>query len=203
MSITTSRLGLTGGIGSGKSTVANLFEELGAFVIDADKISHGFTATGGGAIKAIKNQFGADLFHPDGSLNRDRMRALIFNDNSARHILEGILHPLIQQEMQNQYQQAVLNCVQLVVYDIPLLAESSYWRRELDSVLVVDCTNKTQIHRVMARNALARETIEKIVTYQIDRFERLKVADYIIFNENIAIGQLRNEVRQVAEAYGL
>lgn len=199
----TSRIGLTGGIGSGKSTVATLFGDLGAYVIDADKISRSVTAEGGQAIEPIKKHFGAAFIQADGSLNRDYMRQLVFNDALARDALEGIIHPLIQQKMQHQLQNATLINTRLVVYDIPLLAESSHWRQELDSVLVVDCSHETQIDRVITRNAFTREAIEKIIASQASRVERLKVADLIIFNENINLEQLRSEVSQVAEIYGL
>ena len=197
------RIGLTGGIGSGKSTAATLFADLGACVIDADKISRSVTAIDGPAIEPIKNHFGAVFIQADGSLNRNHMRQLVFNDAVARDALEGIIHPLIQQEMQHQLQNAALTNTRLVVYDIPLLAESSHWRQELDGILVVDCSHETQIDRVMTRNAFTRETIEKIIASQASRTVRLKVADLIIFNENITLVQLRSEVRQVAEVYGL
>lgn len=199
----TYRIGLTGGIGSGKSTVASLFADLGAYVIDADKISRGVTAMGGPAIEPIKSHFGTAFIQTDGSLNRDHMRQLVFNDARARSVLEGIVHPLIQQEMQHQLRKAALINTRLVVYDIPLLGGYSHWRQELDSVLVVDCSHETQINRVITRNAFTRETIEKIIASQASRAERLKVADLIIFNENITLDQLRNEVCQVAEVYGL
>lgn len=199
----TFRIGLTGGIGSGKSTVATLFAELGAFVIDADKISRSVTAVGGSAIKSIRKQFGTEFLQADGSLNRDHMRQLVFNDAFARDALEGIIHPLIQQEMRNQLQNAVLMNTRLVVYDIPLLTESSHWRQELDNVLVIDCSHETQIYRVMTRNSFTREATDKIIASQASRSERLKVADLIIFNENITLDQLRGEVCQVAEVYGL
>ena len=199
----TSRVGLTGGIGSGKSMVATFFAELGAFIIDADKISRSVTAVGGSAIEPISKQFGSAFIQADGSLNRDRMRQLVFNDAMARDVLEGIIHPLIQQEMQHLLQKAALINTRLVVYDIPLLTESSHWRQELDSVLVIDCTHETQVNRVMARNAFTRETIEKMIASQATRMERLKVADLIIFNENITPDQLRSEVCQVAEVYEL
>lgn len=196
-------IGLTGGIGSGKSTVAALFAELGAFVIDADKISHSVTSIGGSAIESIRKQFGDEFIQPDGSLNRDRARELVFNDALARDVLEGIIHPLIHQEMHDQLKNAVLKQARLAVYDIPLLAGSSHWRKELDSILVVDCSQETQIERVKTRSALTREAIEKIIASQTCRAMRLKVADSIIFNENITLGQLRSEVCQVADVYGL
>ena len=199
----TPRIGLTGGIGSGKSTVAALFADLGAYVIDADKISRNVTAMDGPAIEPIRNHFGAAFIQADGSLNRDHMRQLVFNDALARNALEGIIHPLIQKEMLDQVQKAALINSRLVVYDIPLLAESSHWRQELDRVLVVDCSHETQINRVMTRNGFSREVIEKIIANQTSRNERLKVADLIIFNENITLDQLRSEACQVAEIYGL
>lgn len=199
----TSRIGLTGGIGSGKSTVATLFADLGACVIDADKISRSVTAMGGSAIEPIKKHFGDAFIQADGGLNRDHMRQLVFNDTFARDALESIIHPLIQQEMQNQLQEAALINTRLIVYDIPLLAETSHWRRELDRILVVDCSRETQVNRVITRNAFARETVEKIIASQASRAERLKVADLIIFNESVTLDQLRSEVCQVAEIYGL
>lgn len=198
-----SRIGLTGGIGSGKSTIATLFADLGAYVIDADKISRSVTAAGGSAIEPITTRFGAAFIQTDGSLNRDHMRQLIFNDAMAREVLEGLIHPLIKEEMQLQLRKAALINTRLVVYDIPLLTESSHWRQELDSVLVIDCSHDTQIERVMTRNGFSRDVIEKIIASQASRTERLKVADLIIFNENITIDQLRSEVCQVAEIYGL
>lgn len=199
----TSRIGLTGGIGSGKSTVATLLADLGAYIIDADKISRSVTTIGGSAIEPIKKHFGDAFIQADGGLNRDHMRQVVFNDAVARNALESIIHPLIQQEMQNQLQKAALTNARLVVYDIPLMAKSSHWRQELDSILVVDCRRETQINRVMTRNAFARETVEKIIASQANRAERLKVGDLIIFNENITLDQLRIEVCQVAEVYGL
>ena len=203
MSSMTSRIGLTGGIGSGKSTVTALFADVGAYIIDADKISRKITAMDGPAIEPIRNHFGAAFIQADGSLNRDHMRHLVFNDALARNSLESIIHPLIQEEMQHQLQKAALINTRLVVYDIPLLAESSHWRQELDRVLVVDCSHETQINRVMSRNGLTAEAIEKIIASQASRAERLEMADLIIFNENITLDQLRSEVCQIAKVYGL
>lgn len=197
------RIGLTGGIGSGKSTVANLLADLGAYVIDADKISRNVTSIGGTAIEPIQNHFGAVFILADGSLNRDLMRELVFNDALARDALQDIIHPLIQQEMQSQLGRVALTNTRLVVYDIPLLTESSHWRQELDSILVVDCSHETQINRVMARNAFTSDTVEKIIASQAKRTERLKVADFIIFNDHITLDQLTSEVCQAAEVYGL
>jgi dephospho-CoA kinase len=202
-STTTPRIGLTGGIGSGKSTVAAMFADLGATVIDADAISRSMTAAGGAAITSIQIQFGPDFIQDDGSMNRERMRTLIFADAVARETLESIIHPLVKLYMQDQFQAAVFQHSRLVVYDIPLLTESSQWRQDLDKILVIDCTHETQIKRVISRNGLSREAIEKIIAHQASRDERLKVADFVVFNENCTSDQLRDEVGQMAEVYGL
>ncbi|MDO8456379.1 MAG: dephospho-CoA kinase [Burkholderiaceae bacterium] len=199
----TRRIGLTGGIGSGKSTAAAMFADLGASVIDADAISRSVTAPHGSAIAPIKSQFGASFIHADGSLNRERMRDLIFADAHAKQCLENIIHPLIKLEIQRRFQTAEAARVKLVVYDVPLLVESGYWRQVLDRVVVIDCTPETQIERVIARSALKREAVEKIMASQSSRLARLKAADVIIFNENITVDQLRQEVNQVTRILGL
>lgn len=203
MSSNTPRIGLTGGIGSGKSTAAVMFANLGAYVIDADAISRSVTAPHGSAIAPIKRQFGASFINPDGSLNRERMRDLIFTDALARKTLENITHPLIQLEIQRQFEAAELAHSRLVLYDIPLLVESGSWRQTLDQVVVIDCSPQTQLDRVTARNSLARAAVEKIIASQASRTERLKAADVIIFNESITINQLQHEVCQVARIFGL
>lgn len=199
----TQRIGLTGGIGSGKSTTADMFAHLGARVIDADTISRSVTAPHGSAIAPIQSQFGVSFIAADGSLNRERMRDLIFTDTHAKKRLENIIHPLIQLEMQRQFQAAQLAHSKLVVYDIPLLAESSVWRPEMEQIVVIDCTYETQIERVIARRTLERAAVEQIIASQAGRAARLKVADIIIFNESITVNQLRHEVSQVAHIFGL
>jgi dephospho-CoA kinase len=192
------RLGLTGGIGSGKSTVAGMFAASGAAVIDADAISRSLTAPRGAAVETIKQQFGEAMIGTDGSLNRDSMRDLIFKDPEAKKRLEGIIHPLIKLEMQQQDQAAVDSEVNLIVYDIPLLVESLNWRTILDKVLVIDCLESTQISRVVQRNTLNQKDVEKIIASQASRKMRNSAADMIIFNDSITIDDLREKVRHVA-----
>jgi dephospho-CoA kinase len=195
------RLGLTGGIGSGKSTVAGMFIDLGATVIDADAISKNLTASHGAAIVAIKLQFGEAMVSADGSLDRNRMRDLIFTDASAKKQLENIIHPLIKLEMQRQDLSAVASGAQLIVYDIPLLVESPNWRPILDKVLVIDCLEQTQINRVMVRNTLQQEDVKKILANQASRKIRNCAADILIFNDSITVEQLQEQVKQVVQHF--
>jgi dephospho-CoA kinase len=193
------RLGLTGGIGSGKSTVANMFTKLGAAVIDADAISKNLTASHGAAIEAIKLYFGEAMISADRSLDRNRMRELIFTDANAKKHLENIIHPLIKLEMQRQDHSAMASGLKLMVYDIPLLVESPNWRPILDQVLVIDCLEQTQINRVMIRNTLKQEDVEKIIANQASRKIRNSAADIVIFNDSITVEQLLEQVKQVAQ----
>ena len=199
MSHQSTRLGLTGGIGSGKSTVANMFSALGALVIDADAISRSLTAPHGAAIEAIKLQFGEAMINADGSLSRDRMRELVFTDISAKKRLEATLHPLIKLEMQRQDQVAMTSGTKLIVYDIPLLVESQNWRAILDQILVIDCLESTQINRVMQRNTFKQVDVEKIIASQASRKMRNSAADILIFNDSITVEQLRERVTQVVK----
>ncbi len=150
------RLGLTGGIGSGKSTVANLLAARGAAVVDADAIARAVTAPHGSAMPAIAKTFGNDFVDADGALNRDRMRDLAFSDPDAKKRLEAIVHPLVSQETQRQTEAAIHSGHSCVVFDVPLLVESGRWRQQVDRVLVVDCTRETQIARVMGCNNRSR-----------------------------------------------
>ena len=197
------RLGLTGGIGSGKSTVAGLLARHGAAVIDADAISRNTTATGGAAIKAIREVFGSELIGPDGALDRERMRALAFSDASARQRLEQIIHPLVGQETQRQAEAATRAGARCIVFDIPLLVESKRWRARLDQVLVVDCRPETQIARVMRRSQLPRPEIERIMNQQADRVKRLQAADHVICNDGDDLSQLSSLVAGSARLFGL
>ena len=197
------RLGLTGGIGSGKSTVATLLAELGAAVIDADAISRQLTASGGLAMPLISTQFGPEFVTPDGALERDRMRALVHSDESARRRLEAIVHPLVGQQTLAQTERAIEQGQRCIVFDVPLLVESPSWRTRVDHVLVVDCTPELQISRVMARNQLPRADIEKIIASQATRAQRLGAADSVLFNVDLTLAQLGPEVRQLAPRFGL
>ncbi|MFT6591732.1 MAG: dephospho-CoA kinase [Rhodoferax sp.] len=197
------RLGLTGGIGSGKSTVARLLAGQAAAVVDADAIARAVTSPGGSAMAAIATTFGQAFITPTGALDRERMRTLAFTDDTARRRLEAIIHPLVGLEIQRQTivaAQAGLGCV---VFDIPLLVESGHWRQKIDHVLVVDCTPEVQINRVMARNQLQRSDIEKIMASQAGRLQRLKAADTIIFNSDLSLEGLTDEVHQISYRFGL
>lgn len=194
------RLGLTGGIGSGKSTVARLFQDRGAAVIDADAIVRACTLAGGAAMPAIRAAFGTDFVAPDGSLDRDRMRAHVFGHPQAKAQLEAIVHPLVGQEIARQAAAADAVCT---VFDVPLLVESPRWRPQLDRVLVVDCERETQIRRVMARNGWERTTVEAVLDNQSPRLRRLAAADMVLFNDGHEIEQLRCMVDRLAQRFGL
>ena len=197
------RIGLTGGIGSGKSTVARVLVDCGAVLIDADAISRQLTAPGGAAISALASQFGPQIITAEGAMDRDRMRQLAFNDPALKKQLEAIIHPLISQESLRQSSAAVASGCACIVFDIPLLVESGRWRQQLDRVLVVDCTEDTQIARVMARNGLTREGVEKIIAAQASRAQRLAAADICICNEGLSLQALARLVRQLAPRFGL
>ena len=194
------RLGLTGGIGSGKSTVGRFLELMGAKLMDADQIARECTLSKGLAMPAIARQFGPDFVTPEGAMDRVRMREHVFVHPQARALLESIVHPLVRQEMQRLSE---LHPTQPQVFDIPLLAESVHWRFELDRVLVVDCTHETQVLRVKARNGWSQEAIEAIIRQQSPREKRLAVADAVIWNEGISLETLGHSVKQVASRFGL
>jgi dephospho-CoA kinase len=194
------RLGLTGGIGSGKSTVARLLQARGATVIDADVIARSCTQAGGAAMPAVERMFGADFLSADGALDRDRMRAHVFSHPQARAVLEAIIHPLVGQEVARQ---AALSTARCTVFDVPLLVESPHWRQRLDKVLVVDCTRETQIRRVMARNGWERTTVEAVLDSQSPRERRLAAADTVIFNDGLALDDLAHTVHRLADRLGL
>jgi dephospho-CoA kinase len=197
------RIGLTGGIGSGKSTVLSMLAELGAATIDADAISRAVTAAGGAAIPLIGQQFGAAFIGADGALDRSRMRAHAYADPSARKQLEAIIHPLVADESARQVALAAANGRTTVVFDIPLLVESGRWRQQVDRVLVIDCLPDTQVARVVTRSALAADEVRGILAAQASRAARLAAADAVIFNEGLTLQALRTEVEQVAAAFGL
>lgn len=197
------RLGLTGGIGSGKSTVARLLADRGAAVVDADAIARELTEPDGLAMPSIAAKFGRGFITPNGALDREKMRALAFTDATARKRLESIIHPLVGMETQRQALTAANEGHACVVFDIPLLVESSIWRQKLDHVLVVDCNPEVQISRVMARNHLTREAIEKIISSQAGRKQRLGAADTVICNIDLSLAELADEVRQISHRFGL
>jgi dephospho-CoA kinase len=197
------RLGLTGGIGSGKSTVAGLLVGLGAGLVDADAISRQLTIAGGLAMSAIAATFGSDFVDASGALARDRMRQLVHSDPSARIRLEAIIHPLVGQESRRQAALLAEQACPCIVFDVPLLVESAHWRGDLDHVLVVDCTTEKQIDRVMARNQLSRAEVEKIIASQASRRLRLAAADSVIFNVGLSLDELAVELQQISARFGL
>ncbi len=199
------RIGLTGGIGSGKSTVAAMLVEQGAALIDADAISRACTAAGGAALPAIAREFGPQLIAADGALDRAAMRELVFRDPGARQRLEAIVHPLVGAETERQARQALAQGSRLLVFDVPLLVESiERWRQRVDRIVVVDCEPETQIARVMARNQLPRAQVEQILAAQASRAQRLAVADAVIFNgADVTLQALRAQVRQLVDAFGI
>jgi dephospho-CoA kinase len=198
------RIGLTGGIGSGKSTVAGFWAQKGAAVIDADAISRSLTAPGGLAIEAIARTWGSAMIGADGAMDRQAMRERIFQDPQAKRTLEHIIHPLVSQITAEQTQSALAQGKRCLVFDVPLLVESGdRWRRQVDRVLVVDCDEATQSQRVMQRSGLSATEIDRIIAQQATRQQRLACADMVIFNQNIQFHQLQALSDQLAANFGL
>jgi dephospho-CoA kinase len=197
------RVGLTGGIGSGKSTVLRMLAELGAATIDADAISRATTAAGGTAIAAITARFGPGFITAQGALDRDRMREHAYTEPQARKQLEDIIHPLVGDESARQVQAALAAGVACIVFDIPLLVETGRWRAQVDRVLVVDCSPQTQVDRVIARSGHTPAEVRAIMAAQASRGERLAAADIVICNEGLTLRQLRDNVLQAAPRLGL
>jgi dephospho-CoA kinase len=176
-------IGLTGGIGSGKSTVAGLLVAHGACAIDADALSRQSTAPGGAAIAPIAQTFGAQFIDAGGALARPAMRDLIYRDPQARQQLEAIIHPLVRAAMERQAAAARQAGCSLLVFDIPLLVEGlARWQNQFDRIVVVDCPPETQIERVRARNDLTRDQVARIIAAQATRQQRLAAASYVIRN---------------------
>ena len=197
------RIGLTGGIGSGKSTVAGVLVACGAALVDADAIARQVTAPGGAAIKELAREFGDRIITAEGAMDRDRMRQLAFGDPAIKRQLEALIHPFFTQESIAQSNAAVAAGRTCIVFDIPLLVESGRWRRQLDRVLVVDCTEATQLARVLVRSGLTCEMIKKIIAAQASRSQRLAAADICICNEGLSLQSLHRQVRQLAGCFGL
>lgn len=172
-------VGLTGGIGSGKSTVADLFAARGATLIDTDRIAHRLTAPGGAAIASLAAQFGADFLDVDGAMDRAKMRSHVFADAAARRALEAILHPLIGQEVERE---ARIADGLYPIYVVPLLVESGRWRTRVSRILVVDCPEPLQVARVMQRSSLSAEQVKAIMATQVPRAARIAAADDLVDN---------------------
>ena len=205
------RIGLTGGIGSGKSTVAGILVQRGASLIDADAISRQTTAPGGAAIDPIARQFGPGAISADGAMDRDAMRRLVFSDPLARQQLEAIVHPLVSQESLRQAEAALKKGARCIVFDIPLLVESGRWRPQLDRILVVDCQEATQLSRVLKREAgvssgasgWTAQTVQNVIAGQASRARRLAAADVCIYNDGLSLEELRTVVVLAAAGFGL
>ncbi len=193
-------LSLTGGIGSGKSAAAAVFAELGVPVINVDLIAHGLTSPTGAAIDAIRKTFGDGMIAADGSLNRVAMRDLVFRDEDAKKDLEAILHPMIGVESQRRCRTTLASGEPYVIMEIPLLIESGIYRNRAARIAVVDCSEETQISRVMQRSKLTREDVLRIMAAQASRAERLAVADDIIANDG-DLSQLREQVKILHSRY--
>ena len=192
-------VGLTGGIGSGKSTVAQALVGLGALLVDTDAIARALTLPGGAAMPAIAGAFGAGALTADGALDREQMRRLAFNDAGAKRRLEAILHPLIGLEAQRQ---AAAAGVRPVVFDVPLLTESSHWRARVQRVLVVDCDEAVQRQRVMQRSGWSAEMVDRVLAQQASRAQRRAIADAVIHNQGLALEGLRAEVLRLVALWG-
>ena len=192
------RVGLTGGVGSGKSTAAHLFAELGAALVDTDAIAHALTAAGGAAMPAIAVEFGGAVVAPDGSLDRAAMRGRVFADGGSRQRLEYILHPLIHQEALRQVATARAPYVILIV---PLLVETlSDYRHDLDRIVVVDCDEAQQIERTARRPGVDRTQAQAILAAQSPRAARLAIADDVIDNR-AGLAELKTRIRELHRAY--
>ncbi len=188
------RIGLTGGIGSGKSTVAARLVARGAALIDTDAIAHGLTVAGGAAMPALREAFGPEVCRPDGSLDRAQMRLKVFADPAARQRLESLLHPMIGQQALAQAQAAQHAGRQVLVFDVPLLTEASVWRSRCDRILVVDCSAQTQVDRVTARSGWSEDQVRRVIDQQASREARRAIADAVIHNQGLSLAALTAQV---------
>lgn len=190
-------VGLTGGIGSGKSAVADLFEAHGACIVDTDRIAHELTAPGGLAMVAIRETFGDGVVAPDGALNRAAMRALAFELPDARKQLEAILHPMIREESARRCAEAA---TPYVILAVPLLIESGTYRERVARLCVVDCPETLQVDRVMRRSGLEESQVRAIMAVQASRAQRLAAADDVIDNSG-ALEGLQGQVDVLHRRY--
>ena len=190
-------IGVTGGIGSGKSTVAGFLAALGGAVIDADAVSRGLTAPGGAAIPAIRAAFGPEALDALGGLDRAAMRTRVFSEPAARLQLEALVHPLIWQELDRQRQAALRGEPAFLVFDVPLLVEMQRWRPMLDTIVVVDCSPTTQHARVLARSGLDATQTQRIIDAQATRAQRLACADQVLLNEGLSLAALRERTAEI------
>lgn len=199
-----SRIGLTGGIGSGKSTFGALLQKRGAALVDSDQIARQVTGPGGAAIAAIAQRFGPEFVDDTGALDRGRMRELAYSAPEARTALEAIVHPLVSLHSSQQAQAAEDAGTRVIVFDVPLLVESGRWVQRLDTVIVIDCPPALQIQRVMSRSGLNRSTVEAILAAQSPRNIRRASADIVVHNgDNCTLADLHKMAEQVATRLGL
>ena len=190
-------IGVTGGIGSGKTTVVGFLGALGGAVIDADAVSRSLTAPGGAAIPAIQAAFGPEALDSLGGLDRAAMRTRVFSDPAARLRLESLVHPLIWRELDRQQQAAMSKGAAFLVFDVPLLVEMRRWRPMLDTIVVVDCSPTTQHARVLARNGMDAAQTQRIMDAQASRAQRLACADRVLLNEGISLAELRERTGEI------
>ncbi|WP_318013713.1 dephospho-CoA kinase [Roseateles oligotrophus] len=188
------KIGLTGGIGSGKSTVAGFWQEAGAALIDTDAIARQLSGPDGAAMAAIAAEFGSTMLTPDGALNRSAMRELAFSDATAKQRLEAILHPMIGARARCQAEAAQAAGMQWIVFDVPLLVESGHWRERVDRVLVLDCSEQTQMARVSARPGWTSSSAASVLAAQASRAQRRACADAVIYNDGLDLAALREHV---------
>jgi dephospho-CoA kinase len=199
-------VGLTGGIGSGKTAVSDLLGQMGAGIIDTDLIAHQITAPSGIAIPLIQAKFGPEFIEPSGALDRAKMRALVFGSPDARKSLEEITHPLIRQETLKQAKELADTGVPYLVFVVPLLIESGSWAGQVDYLVVVDCPEETQIQRVMQRSKLSRTEVEGILNAQASRQQRVRLANAVIENQGsladlkLAVEQLHQKILGIKKA---
>lgn len=190
-------IGLTGGIGSGKSAAADLFGTLGAAVVDTDAIAHELTRPGGAAMDGVRALFGDAAIAPDGSMDRRKVRELVFSDPAAKARLEALLHPMIRAESQRRIHAAT---APYVVHVVPLLVESQDYRSRVQRVLVVDCDEAVQVERVQRRSGLSAGEVQRIIAAQVPRATRLAAADDVIDNSG-PLAALEPQVRALHERY--
>jgi dephospho-CoA kinase len=190
-------VGLTGGIGSGKSAAAEEFDRLGATVVDSDAIAHELTRAGGAAVDGVRQLFGDAYVDASGAMDRGRVRKLVFADPAAKKKLEALLHPLIRAESQRRIDTAT---GPYAVHVVPLLVESPDYRSRVDRVLVIDCSEELQLARVRMRSRLSEREVRRIIAAQVPRTERLAAADDVIDNDG-SLDALRRQVRALHERY--
>ena len=192
-------IGLTGGIGSGKSAAADVFASLGIPVVDTDAIAHELTRPGGAAIAGIRELFGDEAIAADGAMDRKKVRELVFSDPSAKRKLEGLLHPMIRAESQRRIAEGA-DRAPYVVHVVPLLIESPDYRTRVQRVVVVDCDEAVQVERVQRRSGLSADEVRRIIAAQVPRATRLAAADDVIDNSG-SLSAIERQVRVLHERY--